>query len=101
MSRLRYDGATLLKLTAHYGHRRALSIVNGDDEATNADIAAWRRLCASGVPLNERQPTAPNPGLPLEERVMWWAAKGCEPNIIAQRVGKPLVQVQAIMAAHA
>lgn len=30
-----------------YGHARALNIIDGHDEATNADLAAWRSLGAS------------------------------------------------------
>lgn len=40
-----YDDATQARLRWQHGYDRAESIIKGEDPATNADIAAWRRLC--------------------------------------------------------
>lgn len=38
---------TWQRLVGLYGYARAAQIVDGKDEATNADLAAWRGLGAS------------------------------------------------------
>lgn len=39
-----YDKSTADRLTACHGPKRAALIVAGLDAATNADLAAWRRV---------------------------------------------------------
>jgi len=41
-----YDAMTIARLTWAHGPERTAEIVAGRDAATNADIAAWRRLGA-------------------------------------------------------
>ena len=38
---IRYTGRALLQ---HYGRDQAVKIINGEDQAANADLAAWNRL---------------------------------------------------------
>ena len=46
--RASYDADTIARLTARHGAVRTLDIINGRDEATNADLASWRRIwCGS------------------------------------------------------
>jgi hypothetical protein len=39
---------TFQRLVWRYGHARAINIVDGMDESTNADLAAWRALGNKG-----------------------------------------------------
>lgn len=43
-----YDASTIARLQSRHGAARTLDIINGRDEATNADLASWRRIwCGS------------------------------------------------------
>lgn len=46
-----YDANTRRRLSWAHGDARAHAILSGTDEATNADIAAWRALGSRSVPL--------------------------------------------------
>lgn len=49
-----YTPSTIRGLQWSYGLERAADIVSGLDEATNADIQAWRNI--GGIPLEGRPP---------------------------------------------
>lgn len=94
-----YDRDTRMKLAWLHGDERANSIVNRTDAATNADIAAWRRL--GGTPVKQSDAKAPPAHWGLDDKIMWYAAKGYEPADIAQRLSVQALMVSHILRLHA
>lgn len=91
-----YDRDTREKLVACHGPERALAIIERRDEATNADIASWRRLCAVGVSKKVGKP-----GQTVEDFVMSCVARGVPTPNIAELVRGGVARVEQIIEAHA
>jgi hypothetical protein len=87
-----YDDKTRIALTARYGPERAANIIAGTDAATNADLAAWRRLCASGEPLDKRfKPESQT------DKIKGLYRYGVEIEAIAERFGMKTVEIKRIV----